>query len=606
MRMFNGLLFVCVSFLFALTAQAQNVSVSITPANAGLLVTGTQEFTASVTNDVLHKGVTWTVAPASGTACSGTACGTVSPTSTASGTPTAYEAPSIAPAGSIVIVTATSVTDPTKSASAAVTIMSAVNNARLSGNYAFTFNGMKGGGSFVFAGVGRFTADGAGNLTNGEVDVNATQYPGPVVSQQMFTGTYAIGADNRGVMTWDTPGTGSSGGTQLFAKLTFAMRADGSVLFSVFDPNLSVAEFGSGTMERANTTAYSTAQISGDYAFGADGFDQSMNRAAFAGRLTADGAGNFTNVDAVFNTSGTADVTTITLATYGLSDSSTGRGTIHLAALVGLVPKTFNFVFYIVNGEKLFVMETDPYAIPTPLLNGVLLHQQTPAGGFTNALLNGGMVIHLMGRSVCAAGSAPATRVLAGLLTADGNGGLTLTEDQNCGGTPSFTSNAPGTYSVEANGRSCINVGTTTAVAYLVNPNQAFFLSTDSSVLFGFVESQAAASFANSAVMGTYAGFTSTIVPFGGSAFSGEFTGDGASPSGNLTGTEDTVTVSGPNSGVAFNATYSISSSPTNGRGTMSMTSGSGGSFILYVISPSKFVAVPFSDPNPAILVFEQ
>src|SRR5258708_18157494 len=50
-----------------------------------------------------------------------------------------------------------------------------VNNAELKGDYAFTFNGMTtggGGASTVFAAVGRFTADGAGELTNGELDTN--------------------------------------------------------------------------------------------------------------------------------------------------------------------------------------------------------------------------------------------------------------------------------------------------------------------------------------------------------------------------------------------------------------------------------------------------
>ena len=49
-----------------------------------------------------------------------------------------------------------------------------VNNAELNGNYAFTFNGLTGNAnsSVVFAAVGRFTADGAGNVTNGELDTN--------------------------------------------------------------------------------------------------------------------------------------------------------------------------------------------------------------------------------------------------------------------------------------------------------------------------------------------------------------------------------------------------------------------------------------------------
>ena len=76
-----------------------------------------------------------------------------------------------------------------------------VNNAELNGNYAFTFNGLTGNanGSVVFAAVGRFTADGAGNLTNGELETNGVGAGAALVAQS-FTGTYSIGADNRGVM----------------------------------------------------------------------------------------------------------------------------------------------------------------------------------------------------------------------------------------------------------------------------------------------------------------------------------------------------------------------------------------------------------------------
>src|SRR5882672_3767906 len=74
-----------------------------------------------------------------------------------------------------------------------------VNNAELNGNYAFSFSGFSGNGSVssVFGAVGRFTADGAGNLTNSELAANSAG--GGAVSPQPFTGTYSIGADNRGV-----------------------------------------------------------------------------------------------------------------------------------------------------------------------------------------------------------------------------------------------------------------------------------------------------------------------------------------------------------------------------------------------------------------------
>src|SRR5258708_14518565 len=72
-----------------------------------------------------------------------------------------------------------------------------------------------------------------------------------------------------------------------------------------------------------------------------------------------------------------------------------------------------------------------------------------------------------------------------------------------------------------------------------------------------------------------------------------------------MTGAEDIGDPSGPVSGTAFRATYSVPPSPTNGRGTMTVTSGTGGNAVIYMISPSKFVAVSQNDPNPAVLDFE-
>ena len=108
---------------------------------------------------------------------------------------------------------------------------SGANNAALNGNYAFTFSGFtgSGGNSAVFAAVGRFTADGAGNVTNGELDTNGVG-AGAVLTAQPFTGTYTIGADNRGTMTLNIAGSA--------AKLTFAMTASGNAQFIEFDAML--------------------------------------------------------------------------------------------------------------------------------------------------------------------------------------------------------------------------------------------------------------------------------------------------------------------------------------------------------------------------------
>jgi hypothetical protein len=471
-----------------------------------------------------------------------------------------------------------------------------VNNAELNGNYAFTFSGISGNGSIssVFGAVGRFTADGAGNLTNGELVTNGVG--AGAASPQSFTGTYTIGADNRGVMTLSFSGSS--------AKLAFAMMANGNAQFIKFDASGGTGTIGSGTMEKADTTAYSTSRITGDYAFGAAGFDNTNNRAAIAGRFTSNGTGTLTNAAGDVNAYGNAFSMSFTAANYTVSNTATGRGTMHLAFTFGGTPDSMNFVFYIVNSGKLFVMESDTVTTATPLLNGVVNQQQIPAGGFSNASLNSNMVIYLTGLSSCSFGSG-VPKAGAGLLTANGSGTLSLTWDENYCRAPNSFTDAAGMYSVATNGRTSITIGGNILVAYLVSLNQAFLFDFDSNVLFGFGEPQVAGSFNNSALKGTYAGYATNPADFGVVVFSGEFSADGATTTGNITGTEDIGAPSGPVSGAAFKATYSVGSSPTSGRGTMTVTSGTGGNAVFYVVSPSKFVAVSQNDPNPAILDFE-
>jgi hypothetical protein len=478
----------------------------------------------------------------------------------------------------------------------AVQGQSGVNNAKLNGDYAFSFSGVSGNGttSSAFGAVGRFTADGAGNLTGGELVTNGVG--AGATSAQSFTGSYSIGADNRGVMTLNFSGSS--------AKLAFAMLANGNAQFIEFDASGGSGTIGSGTMEKADTTAYSTARITGDYAFGAAGFDNGNNRAAIEGRFTSNGTGAFINPAGDLNGYGTDYPMTFTAANYTVSNTATGRGTMHLAFMFGGAPGTLNFVFYIVNAGKLFVMESDPVMTATPLLNGVVVQQQVPAGGFSNASLNGNMVISLTGHSACGTVSG-VPKAVAGLLTTNGSGALSLTYDENFCRAPNSVTGAAGTYSVASDGRASITIGGYSLVAYLVNSNQIFLFVSDSNVLFGVGERQAAMSFTNNTLKGTYAGYAINPVGFGVVVFSGEFAADGASPSGNMTGTEDIGAPSGPNPGVAFKATYSVASSPTNGRGTMTVTSGTGGNAIIYMISPSRFVAVSQNDPNPAILDFE-
>jgi hypothetical protein len=92
------------------------ISVSVAPSAASIQVTQTAPFAATVLNDALNRGVTWSL---SGAGCSGTTCGALNNITTTSVT---YTAPASVPAPATVSLTARSVTDTTRTASATITV----------------------------------------------------------------------------------------------------------------------------------------------------------------------------------------------------------------------------------------------------------------------------------------------------------------------------------------------------------------------------------------------------------------------------------------------------------------------------------------------------
>jgi predicted dienelactone hydrolase len=93
------------------------ITVTMQPTSATVIDLTTAPLIANVGNDLSNQGVTWTVS------CSSAPCGSVSPTSTASGAATTYAAPTSPPASDLAVtVTATSVADRTKSGVVNVTV----------------------------------------------------------------------------------------------------------------------------------------------------------------------------------------------------------------------------------------------------------------------------------------------------------------------------------------------------------------------------------------------------------------------------------------------------------------------------------------------------
>ena len=119
-----------------ITQPPPTVVVQVSPASHSLAVNDTQTFKATVQKDAQNQGVTWTL---SGPGCTGGACGTLSGSSSSSGAPITYTAPSAAPTPATVTLTATSVTDPRVTASATITIFG------IPGDLSVTISPLRGG-----------------------------------------------------------------------------------------------------------------------------------------------------------------------------------------------------------------------------------------------------------------------------------------------------------------------------------------------------------------------------------------------------------------------------------------------------------------------------
>jgi hypothetical protein len=99
---------------------APAIVVSVSPTAASVATGGaTFSFTATVQNDSQNEGVIWTL---SGANCSEAVCGTVSPTSSASGAAVTYMSPASAVNVGTVLLTAASVSNSAASAAATITL----------------------------------------------------------------------------------------------------------------------------------------------------------------------------------------------------------------------------------------------------------------------------------------------------------------------------------------------------------------------------------------------------------------------------------------------------------------------------------------------------
>jgi hypothetical protein len=539
-----------------------DVALTVWPANARVTVNNSRQFLRMLTGST-NAAVNWSVG---GPGCAGADCGSVSSAGL-------YQAPAQMPTNvTTVSVTATSVVDPGKSAQAAVTLQP-FNVRSLSGNYAILYRGVWADSEGHLAGT--FAADGNGVITSGVLDrTNALivgGQPAGNLNNVPYTGAYAIGDDNRGLLTMNF-----SFGTVTYST---AVPASGEAFFlqAFYDTGAR----GTAVVLKQDPNAFTPAAINGTYVFQWTGSDVNRIRMANIGRFTADGNGAITSgaIDSNDGTSGFIDTRTFT-GSYTVASNS--RGTMQIA-----VPGVgaFNFALYVVSGETLIVTSTDDLVAGSPMRIGFALRQS--GGPFSAASLNGNYVFDLSGRN--SASSAVAT---VGRLISDGAGNLSGTYDRNDNYTMTPATGQPvsATYTIDATGRGLMDAATMARlVYYMVNPNKALLMEAPgvnpARVQTGTLERQVAAPYSTANMIGQFASASSPPALLNSVTVTGQnfYGGLGTVPSA-----LDIVSPCSMVSGAAASANWTVTSAGRiDVRDAVGVQHAAG-----YLISPARYVMV--------------
>ncbi len=533
-------------------------TVTVSPATANVQEAGTQQFSASVTNTT-STAVNWQV---NGVTGGNASVGTISSTGL-------YTAPDVIPSPASVTVTAVLQANSGFSGNSIVTVTAVqFNNASLKGNYIFSLSGIDVNG-FAFYAAGAVTADGNGNITGGEEDLNDVS--SGYLQALSVTGTYNVGSDGRGTLTLN-----STLGSFAYA---FAIRALNNAGLNEIDNNVINA---TGNLEAQTSTGITPP--SGNYAFG------------FAGSSLCGTAGlNPINSVGLFNLSGGSvggleDTNCNTTISQGQSVSGSygsidglGRGIGSFSSSVG----GFNFVYYVVSANRYrFVCSNTA----TFFLGTADLQTQS---SFSSSNFNGSYIVNTSANT-----TAGVSYTLIQFNAAGGNVASGY-YDVNDTGTVGHAPVTGGSYTLAANGRvsGSFTVNGSASLPfsmYLVSPSQAYYLDQRTTAVGGGnVYGQASAVTSNAAWAGSYAtkqfGYfipsSGVILPANSSSVSGQISADG---NGNLAGTLDFNDPNGVFPGDTLQGTYSVgTTAPGRTTVTLSTTEGTR-TYVAYIVDQTR------------------
>jgi hypothetical protein len=227
-------------------------------------------------------------------------------------------------------------------------------NSAFSGNFVYGFSGYNILGDGAVAGV--ITADGAGNLSNGQIDLN---FDGMVLSDTL-SGTYAV--DNTGTGRVVTTGTNfGSNGTG--PTMIFYLAGNGNPIPM---QEMDVVSYAAGT---AYPQGSGTPSFNGTYGVGFDSVDTTFSETDGVAQIAANSSAR--------TFSGTANINedlspTSTQTFNGTCTSITGGRADGTLTVNGGTP--INNALYFVDSTRGFIIENDSSAVTL----GVFRQQVAP------------------------------------------------------------------------------------------------------------------------------------------------------------------------------------------------------------------------------------
>jgi len=488
---------------------------------------------------------------------------------------------------------------PAMTATASLSIT--VNNlGPLSGNYSFELSGFSASGAVAVA--GSFTADGLGNISNGVEDFNSTS---GAPTNQTFTGTYTLGNDNRGTLTF----------TSLKGSPTYAFAIDSNGSHGRMIEFDSSGIRGSGQIEKRTVSTCVANTLSGPYAYGLAGNAVSSTLTGagpvvVVGSFIATppagaGAGSIGTGESDANLpSGITPGDQTVSGSYQTTSQST-RCSMSLLQKIG----TMSFSVYPVSLSEAFLVETGQVNSNEPfLMSGKLLQQRGyPFTGVAGSTFTGTSVGGLIGQFLSGRTYVPDLALV--LLAGSGTSSYTITVLDNRAGTLTAF---PPTGAIFTNpdqfGRFDSGISQPISpILYLIGQNEAFAIGElVGNPFFGILEPQFPIPFAITAsdlnapfVMGTSYPATSTV-----NDLSGAVTlANTSATAGTIAGAQDLSTPSANNADQTVTGTYaSLVSAAGSGVVTLTAPTSFSGRFLALSSSKIVLLTTTVGDTEPVLI----